>query len=125
MNDLSCEYERAYACEKTAIVTTTPAPAPNCALGWVGFNGHCYQHFYNLKLDAFAAQNACNQQGGYLLKIDNDAELNFFKSYITQTIGDWIFVRLGVLGLNIYILHSVTTLDWRLFWRSITVGVEK
>ena len=100
LDDTSCENEKPYACEKTAMITTTPAPAPNCALDWTGFNGHCYRHFYNLKLDALAAKGACNQQGGYLLKIDNDAELNFLINYITQDIGNWIFVSHNSLDIN-------------------------
>ena len=122
---MPCEKEKPYVCEKVTAVTTTPADARNCDNGWKGFNGHCYQYSGKSKLDGFAANDVCNQKGGYLLRIDNDAEVNFLRTFIESSLLNWIFVRLGVLGLNIYILHSVTTLDWRLFWSSITMGVEK
>ena len=96
LNDYYCDMERPYACEKNATITTTPAPAPICALGWTGFNGHCYQHFYNSSLTSFAANDACNNLDGYLLKIDNDAELDFLIAYITRRIGESIFVKQNI-----------------------------
>lgn len=67
-------------CEKTAIVTTTPLPSPSCTFGWTGYNDHCYQFFYNGNLNGFTANQACIQNGGYLMKIDNDGEFNWLQT---------------------------------------------
>ena len=112
MNDEKCNKEISYACEKSANITTTPAPAPICALGWTGFNGHCYQHFSNSNLNSFAANDACNNLDGYLLKIDNNAELDFLITYIKERIGESIFVKHNILDTNLFYRIPLHTTPW-------------
>jgi len=56
--------------------------APECAgLGWVYFNGHCYL-FDSVHTPYLAAEEKCNEVGGYLADILDKAESDFVKSVL-------------------------------------------
>merc|ERR1712110_914814 len=56
--------------------------APECAgLGWVYYNGHCYL-FDSVHTPYLAAEEKCNEVGGYLADILDKAESDFVKSVL-------------------------------------------
>merc|ERR1719411_2616417 len=56
--------------------------APECAgLGWVYFSGHCYL-FDSVHTPYLAAEEKCNEVGGYLADILDQAESDFVKSVL-------------------------------------------
>ena len=54
-------------------------PPPTCGHGWVAYNRSCYKMFGNRKSWS-AAQRACRDTGGHLVRIDNDGEQRFLAS---------------------------------------------
>merc|ERR1719320_1975523 len=56
--------------------------APECGgLGWVYHNGHCYL-FDSVHTPYLAAEEKCNEVGGYLADILDKAESDFVKSVL-------------------------------------------
>merc|ERR1711971_593309 len=56
--------------------------APECAgLGWVYYNGHCY-FFDSVHTPYLAAEEKCNEVGGYLADILDQAGSDFVKSVL-------------------------------------------
>merc|ERR1711953_1312835 len=56
--------------------------APECGgLGWVYHNGHCYL-FDSVHTPYLAAEEKCNEVGGYLADVLDGDENNFIKSVL-------------------------------------------
>ena len=56
---------------------------------WTKYNGHCY-HFGTKTVPWFAADKKCRELGGYLVKVDADAENNWIASHKPTKAHYWI-----------------------------------
>ena len=58
-------------------------------VSWQKHNGHCY-HYGTKKIPWFAAEKRCREIGGYLVKVDTEAENNWISSHRRKSDGYWI-----------------------------------
>ncbi|XP_045185826.1 hepatic lectin-like [Mercenaria mercenaria] len=60
-------------------------PSSSCPDGWTPFRGSCYLFEHGGKLSFLEAELYCNQHGGHLVHIDNQAESLFIKDHLTSS----------------------------------------
>ncbi|XP_053385475.1 C-type lectin domain family 10 member A-like isoform X1 [Mercenaria mercenaria] len=65
-----------------------------CSDRWTAFQGSCYLFAHGGKLSFYEAEHYCNQHGGNLVHIDNEAENLFIKDYLRSIKADHTWIGL-------------------------------